>query len=126
MTGQPGNADTFTIGPNSAGVGDNRNGALLASLQSSKIMNGNNATFQTTYAQLVNLIGNKAAEANIASTADDAAVTAATNQQQAISGVNLDEEASNLLQYQQAYQASGKVMQIASQLFSVLLSLGSA
>ena len=126
MTGQPGDTDSFTIGPNSAGVGDNRNGALLGNLQSTKIMNGNNATFQTTYAQLVNLIGNKAAEANIASTADDAAVTAATNQQQAISGVNLDEEASNLLQYQQAYQASGKVMQIASQLFSVLLSLGSA
>src|SRR5471030_3159622 len=126
MTGQPGDTDQFTIGPNSAGVGDNRNGALLGALQSTKIMNGNNATFQTTYAQLVNGIGNSAAEANIASTADDAAVTAATNQQQAISGVNLDEEASNLLQYQQAYQASGKVMQIASQLFSVLLSLGSA
>jgi flagellar hook-associated protein 1 FlgK len=41
-----------------------------------------------------------------------------------VSGVNLDEEASNLLRYQQAYQASGKVMQVASELFDVLLSLG--
>jgi len=40
------------------------------------------------------------------------------------SGVNLDEEAANLLRYQQAYQAAGKVMQIASQLFDVLLSIG--
>jgi flagellar hook-associated protein 1 FlgK len=40
------------------------------------------------------------------------------------SGVNLDEEAANLLRYQQAYQAAGKMMQIASQLFDVLLQLG--
>ncbi len=40
------------------------------------------------------------------------------------SGVNLDEEAANLLRYQQAYQAAGKVMQIASEMFDMLLSLG--
>ncbi|WP_295993720.1 flagellar hook-associated protein FlgK [Rugamonas sp.] len=123
ITGQPGDKDTFGIAPNSAGVGDSRNGALLAGLQGKNIMAGNKATFQTTYAQLVNLIGNKSSEAQIASKADDAAVQAATNAQQSVSGVNLDEEAANLLQYQQAYQASGKVMQIASQLFDVLLNL---
>jgi flagellar hook-associated protein 1 FlgK len=47
-----------------------------------------------------------------------------TQAQQSLSGVNLDEEASNLLQYQQAYQAAGKIMQIASQLFSTLLTIG--
>jgi flagellar hook-associated protein 1 FlgK len=44
--------------------------------------------------------------------------------QQSESGVNLDEEAANLLRYQQAYQAAGKLMQIASQLFDALLALG--
>lgn len=126
MTGQPGDQDTFAIKPNSSGVGDSRNGALLAGLQSKNIMAGNSATFQTTYAQLVNLIGNQSSQAQIASTADDAAVQAATNAQQSVSGVNLDEEAANLLQYQQAYQASGKVMQIASQLFDVLLNLSTS
>ena len=48
----------------------------------------------------------------------------ATAAQQSVSGVNLDEEAANLLKYQQAYQAAGKVMQIASTLFDTLLSLG--
>jgi flagellar hook-associated protein 1 FlgK len=126
ISGQPGNTDQFTVGPNINGVGDSRNGVLLAGLQSQNILDGNNATFQTSYAQLVNFIGNKDSAAQISSTAADAAVTQATNAQQAVSGVNLDEEASNLLQYQQAYQAAGKVMQIASTLFDTVLAIGTA
>ena len=41
-----------------------------------------------------------------------------------VSGVNLDEEATNLIKYQQAYQAAGKVMQIAGTIFDTLLSIG--
>jgi flagellar hook-associated protein 1 FlgK len=48
----------------------------------------------------------------------------ATQTQQSLSGVNLDEEAANLLRYQQAYQAAGKMIQIASTLFQTLLSIG--
>jgi flagellar hook-associated protein 1 FlgK len=44
--------------------------------------------------------------------------------QQSLSGVNLDEEAANLLRYQQAYQAAGKMMQIAQTLFQAVLQLG--
>jgi len=51
-------------------------------------------------------------------------VNQTTSAQQSLSGVNLDEEAANLLRYQQAYQASGKALQIASTLFDTLLSLG--
>ncbi|MBV7536897.1 flagellar hook-associated protein FlgK [Duganella sp. sic0402] len=124
ISGTPADLDTFTVGPNTSGVGDSRNGALLAGLQTKNIMDNGKATFQTTYAQMVNFVGTKARESQIAGTAADAAVKQATNSQQAVSGVNLDEEAANLLRYQQAYQASGKVMQVASQLFDTLLSLG--
>jgi flagellar hook-associated protein 1 FlgK len=124
ISGTPADQDTFTVGPNTSGVGDSRNGALLAGLQTKNVMNNGTATFQTSYAQMVNFVGTKAREAQISSTAADAAVTQATNAQQSVSGVNLDEEAANLLRYQQAYQASGKVMQVASQLFDTLLSLG--
>jgi flagellar hook-associated protein 1 FlgK len=124
ISGTPGDQDTFTVGPNTSGVGDSRNGALLAALQTKNVMNNGTATFQTSYAQMVNFVGTKAREAQISGTAADAAVTQATNAQQSVSGVNLDEEAANLLRYQQAYQASGKVMQVASQLFDTLLSLG--
>jgi flagellar hook-associated protein 1 FlgK len=123
ISGQPADQDTFTVGPNTSGVGDSHNGALLAGLQTKNVMGNGKATFQTTYAQMVNFVGTKAREAQINGTAADAAVTQATNAQQSVSGVNLDEEAANLLRYQQAYQASGKVMQVASQLFDTLLSL---
>ncbi|WP_343729079.1 flagellar hook-associated protein FlgK [Duganella sp.] len=124
ISGTPADQDTFTIGPNTSGVGDSRNGALLAGLQTKNILDNGKATFQTTYAQMVNYVGTKAREAQISGTAADAAVKQATDAQQSVSGVNLDEEAANLLRYQQAYQASGKVMQVASQLFDTLLSLG--
>jgi flagellar hook-associated protein 1 FlgK len=124
ISGTPVDKDTFTVGPNTSGVGDSRNGALLASLQTKNVMNNGTATFQTSYAQMVNFVGTKAREAQISSTAADASVKQATAAQQSVSGVNLDEEAANLLRYQQAYQASGKVMQVASQLFDTLLSLG--
>jgi flagellar hook-associated protein 1 FlgK len=124
ISGTPADQDTFTIGPNTSGVGDSRNGALLAALQTKNVLNNGNTTFQTGYAQMVNFVGTKAREAQISGTAADAAVTQATNSQQTVSGVNLDEEAANLLRYQQAYQASGKVMQVASTLFDTLLSLG--
>jgi flagellar hook-associated protein 1 FlgK len=124
ISGTPGNGDTFTVGPNTNGVGDNRNGLLLGALQTKNVLNGGSSTFQTAYAQMVNFVGNKAREAQIGGAAADAAVTQATTSQQAVSGVNLDEEAANLLRYQQAYQAAGKVMQIAGQLFDVLTSLG--
>ena len=124
ISGAPRDTDKFTVGPNTNGVGDSRNGVLLGGLQTKNILNGGNSTYQTTYAQMVNFVGNKAREAQVSSNAADTSVKQATLAQQTISGVNLDEEAANLLRYQQAYQAAGKVMQIAGQLFDVLTSLG--
>ena len=60
----------------------------------------------------------------ISSAASAKLLTQAKESQQAHAGVSLDEEASNLLRYQQAYQAAGKVMQTASQLFDLLFELG--
>ena len=123
ITGNPANGDTFRITPGS-GVGDARNGVLLAGLQTKNILDDGHATFQAGYAQMVNFVGNKTREVQIAGAAADTTVMQAQAARDSVSGVNLDEEASNLLRYQQAYQASGKVMQVASELFDVLLSLG--
>ena len=124
LTGTPGDLDQFNVLPGS-GVGDNRNGVLLAGLQTKNTMSNGRATFQTTYAGLVNQVGNRAREAQIGSLASETAVEQATAAQQEVSGVNLDEEAANLIRYQQAYQASAKVMATAATLFDTLLSLGS-
>ncbi|WP_324780765.1 flagellar hook-associated protein FlgK [Thiobacillus sedimenti] len=124
LSGAPNNLDTFTVGPNTGGVGDNRNALLLADLQTAHTLGNGTATYQDAYAQLVSDIGNKTRELDVTSSAAGKMLASATQSVQNESGVNLDEEAANLLRYQQAYQAAGKVMQIASQLFNVLLTIG--
>jgi len=105
-------------------VGDNRNALLLAALQKANTLGNGTATYQRAYSQLVSQIGNKTRELDVSSSAAGKLLSEATLSIQAESGVNLDEEATNLLRYQQAYQAAGKVMQIASEMFDVLLTLG--
>ncbi len=125
MSGTPGNGDTFSIAPNSAAApGDNTNALMLAALQSKNTMNGNSMNYDSVFNQLVSDVANKTNELQVTGTAETTMLNQANAAQQSESGVNLDEEASNLLKYQQAYQAAGKMMQIASQLFSTLLSIG--
>jgi flagellar hook-associated protein 1 FlgK len=124
VSGAPVNGDVFTVNSNPNGTGDNRNALLLGSLQNANTLVGGTASYQAAYGQMVNNIGNKTRELEVTSTAATQLVTSAVQSQQSVSGVNLDEEATNLMRYQQAYQAAGKVMQTASKMFDVLLSLG--
>lgn len=104
--------------------GDNRNALLLGALQTDLTMNGGTSTFQGAYSQLVSQVGNKTRELEVTSGTAGKLLAEATLSVQNESGVNLDEEATNLLRYQQAYQAAAKVMQIASEMFDLLASLG--
>ena len=124
ITGVPANGDTFKVEANTSGVGDNRNVLSLGLLQTTGSMNGGTDTLQGGYAQLVSMIGSKTHELDVTSTAQTALLSETRNNLQAVSGVNLDEEAANLLRYQQAYQAAGRVMQTAATVFEVLLKLG--
>jgi flagellar hook-associated protein 1 FlgK len=129
ISGSPTNGDQFTITPNiTNGSGDNRNGLLLAGLQGQSTVQstGSNSkiSYSSAFSQLVNNVGNKTRELKVTGAAEAKVLEQATAAVQSESGVNLDEEATNLLRYQQAYQAAGKMMQIASQLFDVLLQLG--
>ncbi|MGV8893105.1 MAG: flagellar hook-associated protein FlgK [Burkholderiaceae bacterium] len=127
ITGTPKDGDTFTIVPNTGAVGDASNALLLAGLQTKDTSIGgisSPTTYQGAYSQLVSLVGNKSRELKVTGESEKQRLSLVVQAQQSVSGVNLDEEASNLLRYQQAYQAAGKVMQIASDMFDVLLSLG--
>ncbi|MDF3037249.1 MAG: flgK [Paucimonas sp.] len=123
ISGTPADGDQFTVGPNASGAGDNRNGLLLSRLQSSNTLDGGTASYQGAYSQLTNLIGNKTRELEVTTTAAGNQHRQAVAAQQAESGVNLDEEATNLIRYQQAYQAAAKVMQAANTMFDVLLNI---
>jgi flagellar hook-associated protein 1 FlgK len=85
---------------------------------------GPTASYQSAYTQIVSAIGSKANEVAAIGTAQQGLADHATQALQSLSGVNLDEEAANLLRYQQAYQASAKVLQIASKVLDEILALG--
>ncbi len=123
MTGTPANGDVFTIGANTGGISDNRNALLLAKLQTANLLEGGTTSYQGAYSQLVSQVGNKAAEVQVTAQAEENLLAQARSSQQALSGVNLDEEAANLMRFQQAYQAAGKMMQIANNMFDTLLSI---
>jgi flagellar hook-associated protein 1 len=123
ISGSPANGDTFTV-TNNSGASDGRNAVLLGKLQTQKTTSGATATYQSSYAQLVSDIGNKTREAQVTETAQQSLLDQATTSRDALSGVNLDEEAANLLNYQQAYQAAAKMLQIGTKLFDTLLAIG--
>lgn len=129
ITGVPAAGDTFTVGSNTAATADSRNALLMASLQTKNTLGAvaggaPTLSFQAAYAQWVSDVGNKARELQVTSTAQTAMAAQSVATQQSFSGVNLDEEAGNLLRFQRAYQAAGKAMQIANVLFDTILSLG--
>jgi flagellar hook-associated protein 1 FlgK len=123
ISGVPRAGDTFTVTPNPGGVSDNRNAALLAGLQAANTIGNGTATYQSAYSQTVAAIGAKTRELQVAATAQETLVRQTEEAQQSFSGVNLDEEAANLIRYQQIYQASGKMIEIASKLFDTLLAI---
>jgi flagellar hook-associated protein 1 len=122
LSGSPANGDQFTIAPNT-GTFDGRNALAMSKLVSNASLNGGTSTLTAAYASYVNNIGNAASQLKAANTSQTALVTQITSAQQSVSGVNLDEEASNLLQYQQAYQANSKVIQTAESMFQTLMGI---
>lgn len=124
LSGAPAAGDVFTVRANSGGVADGRNALALAGLQTQNALAAGTASYQGAYSQMVSQVGNRTAQMEIGARAQESLVASATAAQQSASGVNLDEEAANLLRYQQAYQAAGKMIQIASTLFQTVLDLG--
>ncbi|MDO9449150.1 MAG: flagellar hook-associated protein FlgK [Rugosibacter sp.] len=129
IIGVPATGDRFAIEANANGIADNRNAALLGALQTRNTMGGGattgpTASYQSSYAQIVSAVGSKTNEVEAIGAAQQGLADHATRALQSLSGVNLDEEAANLLRYQQAYQASAKVLQIASKVFDEILALG--
>lgn len=121
ITGTPAAGDTFTVSSNVGGVGDNGNGLLMAGLAQESVMIGGTATFGEAYGELIGDIGSRTQQNRISREALGALRESAQARREALSGVNLDEEAANLLRYQQAYQAAAQVISVASTTFEALI-----
>lgn len=124
LSGNPADGDSFTLGPNTSGTGDSRNMEAIGALQSANTLADGTATYQSAYSAMVSMIGNKAREVETTYTAQENLQTQAQTAVNSASGVNLDEEAANLIRYQQAYQASAKILDVSGKLFDLITSLG--
>ncbi len=118
---QPNVGDTFVIDGNRDGVGDNTNMLAMAELAKKPVIEGK--TLSNTYIDQVNDIGNLAQQAKITQQALTVVNDQAVQSRDKISGVNLDDEAAELIRFQQAYQASAKAMQVSNELFSSIVQI---
>ncbi len=122
ITGTPATGDVFTVQGNTGGTGDNRNALASANQQTQTVLS--NGTISTTgaAAALITAVGSQAQQINTAQTAQSAVNTQALANVQSVSGVNLDEEAANLLKWQQAYQASAQAFAIGNATFTTFMN----
>lgn len=121
INGAPQAGDSFTVQRNTGGVSDNRNALLLAGLRTQLTLAGGNASYQDAYGQLVADVGSSTRQADIGRKAQETQLAQVKNARDAVSGVNLEEEAADLVRFQQAYQAAAQVIGIADKLFQSLL-----
>lgn len=122
LSGTPAVGDSISVVANTQGSGDNRNLIIMGRLAQSSFIDGNSIT--DANGRLISTFGNRASEIAITAKANDRLLEQVKQEESAVSGVNLDEEAANLLRYQQAYQAAAKALAAASAIFETILSLG--
>ena len=112
--------DRFRFEFNKDGFSDNRNALAVSNLQNAKLLD--RGSYQDVYGSLVEEVGTRTATARIAAQANKSVLDSAVEAKAAVSGVNLDEEAARLVQFQQAYQASAQLIRVSQTLFDSLLS----
>jgi flagellar hook-associated protein 1 FlgK len=121
ISGAPANGDTFTVTSNAGGTGDNRNALLAANSQNVGVLQNGSTSITGGVSALITGLGSQAQQINTAQTAQAAVNAQAVSNVQSTSGVNLDEEAASLLQWQQAYQAAAQALTIGNSLFTTLI-----
>nr|WP_298170643.1 flagellar hook-associated protein FlgK [uncultured Pseudomonas sp.] len=129
ISGRPQAGDNFSVSFNTNGVSDNRNALKLIDLQNRAVIGINPAAPTTTgssftdaYGDLIERVGTLTSQARVDGEATEAILKQATNNRDSISAVNLDEEAAKLIQFEQYYQASAQIIQVARNLFDTLIN----
>ncbi|MCG8673478.1 MAG: flagellar hook-associated protein FlgK [Pseudomonadales bacterium] len=123
FNGEPQTDDYIDLTYNNGAVNDNRNTLLLADLQRTKTMASGTATYQEAYNRIVGGVGTRTRDARIGEEAAETILRQTEAQRESVSGVNLDEEAADLIRFQNAYQASARIIQVSSELFDTILGV---
>jgi len=121
ITGQPEAGDQFSVSFNQDATSDNRNGLVLAGFSSATVLGDPPVSFGEAYALIVQDVGNVQSEADVQREAAEVLLDQSVAARDSVSGVNLDEEAANLIRFEQAYNASAQIIAAARQIFDTLL-----
>lgn len=127
IAGYPGQGDSFGVAFNSNGDADNSNAQKLINLQTAKTVgsgtgSGSGMSLTGAYSSLTETVGATANQAKLDATATGAVLTQAQGSRDSLSAVNLDEEAANLVKFQQYYTASAQIIKTAQTLFDTLIN----
>jgi flagellar hook-associated protein 1 FlgK len=122
LQGTPAAGDTLAIGANVGGIGDNRNAIRLSQLQNAALVDG--GQLAGVIGAVIARVGGETQSAQLFSAAQKTILDDALTAESSVAGVNLDEEASRLMQFQQQYQAAAKVIATAKVIFEEILSIG--
>ncbi|HSB95772.1 MAG TPA: flagellar basal body rod C-terminal domain-containing protein, partial [Spongiibacteraceae bacterium] len=120
LAGNPAGGDDFTVAVNAGGSSDNRNALALAGMSLTKTVGTQN--FSEAYGLLVSAVGATTEAAQNNRDAADTLLNQSQSNRDSVSGVNLDEEAANLIRFQQNYQAAAQIINAARTLFNSLLA----
>ncbi len=121
LDGAPAAGDTFTISGTGAGSSDNSNLLKMAVLDESKVLDSGNTSLNGALASFTTTVASSASQSNYAYESEQTLYNQAVAARDAVTGVNLDEEAADLIKYQQAYQAAAKIIASADNIFQTLL-----
>ena len=122
LSGKPVDGDVVNIERNTEGTGDNQNLHALTELRTKNSLLGKSTSLQDIFALSVSDVGIRTRQSQLSLETQEVLTGQAENAYKAKSAVNLDEEAANLLRYQQAYSAAAKVITVADEMFDILLS----
>lgn len=122
ISGSPATGDSFTVNDNAGGTGDNTNALALAAITSKKVLDGGEESVSDSVTSYIATIGLQTSQAQNGASAQQTVMQNAQTAQSSVSGVNLDEEAASMIQYEQAYQAAAQMISTAKSLFDSLIS----
>lgn len=122
ISGAPAIGDQFTLEPNYGASGDNSNGRLLTDIQARGLLDGGTISINENYGRLVSGVASTTNQIRANLDTQNVLLRNIEDAMLANSGVNLDEEAARLIQYQQAYQAAAQIVSVAQSLFDTLLN----
>jgi flagellar hook-associated protein 1 FlgK len=123
LSGSPAAGDEFTISFNQNGSGDNRNAVLLGQIRTDEILDSGSTNFENSYGNLIEELGTRTAQLRVSRDASKSLLAQSQSNRDALSGVSLDEEAANLIKFEQTYNAAAQMINIARQLFNTLIGV---